>query len=289
MVVGFYFYVKHQIAPQQKVISKIEYLLFLPATLYGLLRGYWYYRIHIGLEKELFWNIYKTGFFVYNDFVYLTFSLAVILSVLHFIKNKRPYIKGSISKIKNWDWLFRFSWVYAIIILLNLLHQIIANVFNLQHSGQFYCVILILNTLYIYWIGYVSFTKSNLLFNVYHLKDSNTDLQNPLREKLEHLIKHEEVYANKNVKISDLAILLGVSEKELSIFIHETYQLSFSDYLNFHRVEKVKTLLASSEQNKFTLVAISEQAGFSSKSSFYAVFKKLTGLTPTQYKKTLQK
>ena len=289
MVVGFYFYIKHQISPQHKIISKIEYLLFAPAILYGLLRTYWYYRIHIGLEKDLFWNVYKTNFFVYNDFAYLLFSLAVMIALLRFIKTKRGMIKGSISKLKNWDWLLQFSWAYTIIILLNLLHQIIANAFHLEHSAQFYYVILILNTIYIYWIGYVGFTKSNLLFNVYSLKKPNTDLQNTLQIKLEQLIKDEKNYVHKNVKISDISLALHISEKELSTFIHETYQLSFSDFLNFHRVEKVKTLLASSEQNKFTLVAISEKAGFSSKSSFYAVFKKFTGLTPSQYKKTLEK
>jgi AraC-like DNA-binding protein len=277
MAVGFYFYIKHQIAQKHKVISTIEYLLFLPAVMYGIVRGYWYYSIHISLEKDLFWNVYKTGFFVYNDFAYLIFSLIILFFALRFIKNKRPAIKGSISKLKNWDWLYRFSWAYAIILILNLLHQIIANVVNLEHSAQFYYVILILNTLYIYWIGFVGFSKSNLMFNVYELKDSNNSLQNSLREKLEHLIKHNEIYANKNVKNSDIASMLNISEKELSIFIHENYQLSFSDFLNVHRVEKVKTLLASSDQSKFTLVAISEQAGFSSKSSFYAVFKKLTG------------
>ncbi len=289
MVVGFYFYVKYQIATKHKVISKIEYLLFTPAILYGLLRLYWYYRIHVVLEKDLFWNIYKTDFFVYNDFAYLTFGICVMFFALRFIKNKRSIIKGSISKIKNWDWLFRFSWAYTIIIILNLLHQIIANVFNLEHSAQFYYVILILNTIYIYWIGFVGFSNSKLLFNVYHLKESKSDIQNPLREKLEHLIKQKEVYTDENIKISDIAAQLNLSEKELSIFIHETYQLSFSDYLNKHRVEKVKTLLASSDQKRFTLIAVAEQAGFSSKSSFYAVFKKQTGLTPTQYKKMIEK
>jgi len=289
MVVGFYFYVKHQIAPQHKVISRWEYLLFLPATLYGLLRAYWYYRMHIGLEKDLIRNVFNSGFFVVNELVYLIFSLVVVLVLLRFMRDQKPLIKGTVSKLKNWDWLYRFSWVYTLIIIQNLLHQIIANAFNLENSARFYSIILVLNTLYIYWIGYVGFTKSNLLFNVYHLKDPETSLENPLQKKLEHLINEEEVYTNKNLKISDLALMLEVSDKALSVFIHETYQQSFSDYLNVHRVEKVKALLASSEQNRFTLVALSEQAGFSSKSSFYAVFKKLTGLTPTQYRKTLEK
>ncbi|MEM6265004.1 MAG: AraC family transcriptional regulator [Bacteroidota bacterium] len=288
MAVGFYFYVKHQIAPQHKVIARYEYLLFVPAILYGLLRGYWYYRIHIGLEKDLFWNVYKTGFFIYNDFAYLTFSLMVMIAVLRFVKIKNTSIKGSISKRKNWDWLYRFSGAHALIIVLNLLHLVLANALDLEHSGQFYSLILILNSVYIYWIGYVGFTKSNLLFNTYHLKDAKTHLH-PLKQKLEQMIHDEEIYVNQHLKVSDLALMLEVSEKELSTFIHETYHLSFSDYLNYHRVEKVKALLASSEQNRFTLVAIADQAGFSSKSSFYAVFKKLTGLTPTQYRKTLER
>jgi AraC-like DNA-binding protein len=60
--------------------------------------------------------------------------------------------------------------------------------------------------------------------------------------------------------------------------------MSFSDYINQQRIEKVKKLLKSEDQKKYTLLAIAENAGFSSKSSFNAVFKKMTGLTPTQYK-----
>ncbi|GAB5550791.1 MAG: hypothetical protein Sapg2KO_03820 [Saprospiraceae bacterium] len=141
--------------------------------------------------------------------------------------------------------------------------------------------------MYIYWIGFIGFTKSNFLFKTYQLRETEKVIlvKNPLKTQLENLINQEEIYTNQNLKVSDLAKLLEMNEKDLSLFIYENYGLSFTDYINFHRVEKVKTLLLSLEYEKFTLLALAEQAGFSSKSSFNAVFKKVTGLTPTQYKK----
>jgi AraC-like DNA-binding protein len=60
--------------------------------------------------------------------------------------------------------------------------------------------------------------------------------------------------------------------------------MNFSEFLNFHRIEKVKEFLKSSEAKKYTLVTLAEVAGFNSKSSFNATFKKMVGVTPSAYK-----
>ena len=149
-------------------------------------------------------------------------------------------------------------------------------------------MVLVLNSIYIYWVGAESLTKSQYLFNRFSLKGSRTEGEkggNELSQKLQYYLETEEVYSNKNLKVSDLAALLGIAEKDLSSHIHEEFGVSFSDYINQFRVEKVKKLLRDEEQEQYTLLAIAENAGFSSKSSFNAVFKKLTGLTPSQYKK----
>ncbi|MFD2562546.1 helix-turn-helix domain-containing protein [Aquimarina rubra] len=283
--VGFYFYIKNQIEKRANVISSIEYMLFLPAVLYGVLRTYWYVMLHSGIDKDIFWRVYQTGFFLYNDFAYLIFNLLIMMKVLGFIRNHKEMIKGSVSTRKNWEWLSKFSKMFIVVIILNLFHQIIAVLFNLEDSREFYYVILVLNSVYIYWIGFIGFTKSNLLFKTFHLKEQKE--QEPdrlLKNKIEHYMKNEEVFTNQNLKVSDLASLLSMPEKELSLYIHDTYHMSFTDFINTYRIEKVKSLLVSSEQEKFTLLAIAEKSGFSSKSSFNAVFKKITGSTPTQYK-----
>ena len=80
--------------------------------------------------------------------------------------------------------------------------------------------------------------------------------------------------------------MVETTEKALSLYIHESYGASFSEYINRLRVEKVKTMILNTEQEQYTLLALAEKAGFSSKSSFNAVFKRVTGFTPTQFKAT---
>ncbi|WP_405206818.1 helix-turn-helix domain-containing protein [Aquimarina sp. LLG6339-5] len=284
--VGFYFYIKSQIEKKACAISFAEYLLFVPAVLYGILRAYWYVMLHSGIDEYIFYRVYQTGFFLYNDFVYLIFNLILMIHVLGFINKNKDKIKGSLSIRKNWEWLSTFSWMFIVFIILNLLHQIIAVLFNLEDSGEFYYVILVLNSIYIYWIGFIGFTKSNLLFKTFYQKDHKAAAaDSALRNRIAYYMRTEEIFTNQNLKVSDLASLLSISEKELSLYIHDTYHMAFNDFINTYRIEKVKTLLVSSEQKKFTLLAIAEKSGFSSKSSFNAVFKKVTGLTPSQYKK----
>ena len=162
----------------------------------------------------------------------------------------------------------------------------------MQENGQLYLIILVINTIYIYWVGLESLTKSQFLFNVFSFKQNkNVKFQtlNSIAKKLKHFIKVEEIFTNKNLKVSDLATLLNTTEKELSAYIHESFNMSFSDYINHLRIEKVKKLMYSEDQKKYTLLAIAESAGFSSKSSFNAVFKKVTGLTPSQYRSVEKK
>ena len=152
-------------------------------------------------------------------------------------------------------------------------------------------MVLLVNSVFIYWIGFIGFSKSSLLFKAFKLKDDNTTALNEksevIKAKLQQAIEVEEVFTNPNLKIEQLAIQLEVSSKELSRFINETYQKNFSEYINHHRIEKVKKLLASPDDEKYTLVFIAEKSGFSSKSSFNATFKKITGCTPRQYRQQL--
>jgi AraC-like DNA-binding protein len=205
-----------------------------------------------------------------------------------FLKRNKTQLRGSNIIQKNWEWLLKFSNVFIGIIILNLILQGLVSLFP-QYDGKIYSMILISNSIYIYWVGFESLTKSNFLFNTFTIKNQNSDtIKTPSSfvKKLEHYIEVEEVFTNKNLKIVDLAVLLGTTEKELSLHIHESFKMSFSEYINQQRIEKVKKLLKTEDQKKYTLLAIAEHAGFSSKSSFNAVFKKITGLTPTQFKAT---
>lgn len=107
-----------------------------------------------------------------------------------------------------------------------------------------------------------------------------------LNSKLDAAIKTQQIFRQPNLSIRQLSMALGISSKELSKFLNEYHQMNFSEYINCHRIAYVKELLSSSEVEKYTLVSLAELSGFSSKSSFNATFKRMTGMTPSEYKKT---
>ena len=65
--------------------------------------------------------------------------------------------------------------------------------------------------------------------------------------------------------------------------INQNYNKSFNSYVNQYRVNDIIERLQCSEDSHKTLVAIAEESGFSSKSSFNSVFKEVTGNSPSYY------
>jgi AraC-like DNA-binding protein len=63
---------------------------------------------------------------------------------------------------------------------------------------------------------------------------------------------------------------------------------NFYQFVNEYRVSEIKKMLANPGYANYSIDAIGYECGFNSKSSFYSVFKKSTGMTPAQYKKSLE-
>lgn len=89
-------------------------------------------------------------------------------------------------------------------------------------------------------------------------------------------------YRRPKYSLRNLADEMGLSEQDLSWAINTGGQKNFSDFINELRIEDVKDFLRQTTHDK-NILDIAFNAGFNSKSSFNAVFKKHTGLTPSQY------
>jgi len=60
---------------------------------------------------------------------------------------------------------------------------------------------------------------------------------------------------------------------------------SFYDYINHYRVEEARQLLIDPGKAGYKISSIAYDAGFNSVSTFNEVFRKFTGLTPSQFRK----
>jgi AraC-like DNA-binding protein len=104
--------------------------------------------------------------------------------------------------------------------------------------------------------------------------------------RLLDVMEKDRPYLDSGLTLSKLADRISIPPHNLSEVINTQLNQSFFDFINKYRIEKVKADLADPSKNSYTLLAIGMDAGFNSKSSFNTIFKKYTGVTPSEYKKT---
>ncbi len=102
-------------------------------------------------------------------------------------------------------------------------------------------------------------------------------------ELLRNFMKEDRLYRDKRFTKAQLANHISWSEVQLSNILRDGLHTNFNDFINQYRVDEVKERLKNPQSRDYTLIAIAEECGFNSKTSFYRIFKKFTGHTPSEY------
>lgn len=123
--------------------------------------------------------------------------------------------------------------------------------------------------------------------NLYRTSRLSEEECRRILRSLDGIMKAERPYANPDLKISQLAAMAGRNGHELSFLFNQYLDKSFYDYVNEYRVAEFKRLAAEGASAKYTLTAMAERCGFSSRASFFRHFKAHTGQTPAEYLKGL--
>lgn len=105
-------------------------------------------------------------------------------------------------------------------------------------------------------------------------------------QKLELLCKEQHIYTDSTLNREKVAEKLGISAGYVSQIVNVITEDNFSNYINNYRVEAVKEMISNSEYENYNLLTMGLESGFTSKTTFYKSFKKVTGQTPNEYKNT---
>ncbi len=120
----------------------------------------------------------------------------------------------------------------------------------------------------------------------YKNKEIDRNTLDLINQKLSIIIE-KELFLNPNFTLEEAAKELKVTKHLLSQYINEILGKSFSNLITEYRIEKAKKLLET--EKNYTVESLGYDSGFSSKSTFFAAFKKITGLTPSEYQKSHSK
>lgn len=91
----------------------------------------------------------------------------------------------------------------------------------------------------------------------------------------------EENY-NKDISLVQVANYIGFSSFYLSKLIKENLEINYVTYVTTIRIQKAKQLL---EENELNVSEVAYEVGYSEPKYFSNVFKRMVGMTPSEYRK----
>lgn len=104
---------------------------------------------------------------------------------------------------------------------------------------------------------------------------------------LKAALEADDLYRRPNLSLADLTQFSGVSTHLASQALSEVGQTTFAELLARRRVAEAKRLLSLDENRDVAVEPIGMEAGFRSRSAFYAAFGAETGVTPAQYRRAI--
>jgi AraC-like DNA-binding protein len=106
-----------------------------------------------------------------------------------------------------------------------------------------------------------------------------------IKTSLVHAMENEKMYLEPELDLVQLSVKMGESSKKISQVINEIFEQNYYDFINTYRVNEAMNIFSSSTDPKLTVLEVLYKVGFNSKSSFNAVFKEKTGMTPSNFRK----
>lgn len=108
-------------------------------------------------------------------------------------------------------------------------------------------------------------------------------------DELKQLMLDRKVFTDPDLTMPDLATMLDLSPNVLSQVINGYCGLNFYTYINNFRADEVVEIMKKDVKKEKNVLDIAFAAGFKSKTTFNTFFKKHTGLTPSEFRKQLEK
>jgi AraC-like DNA-binding protein len=261
-------------------------IIFCSLTFGSLLRGsptVNFLNSHPRLPFIIFWILAVVQFSCYQYFIHSKWRLY------------QNIIRQEVSNTEDVSisWVRFFMSVFLVVnisFLLSLLAVIHLDVMNLVWKS-----VGIVFSLSIFALGYKGILQREIFYSdsvipAPPVEPPSMKEENPNTEVIDNLLafmRDKKPFLDPELSLSSLSKQIGLNRNQLSRLINEGIGENFYDFINRYRVDEVKRLMTDPQKQNYNLLGIALEAGFKSKSTFNLIFKRFTGLTPTEYKKNI--
>ncbi|MDW3192973.1 MAG: helix-turn-helix domain-containing protein [Cytophagales bacterium] len=232
------------------------------------------------------WGAYSEVKNIVSTACYLLFNVQFVIYIGLSIKKLwgNDHSTGPLKWIKVAVWLIVTPWLMQLIIL------IIEQVYNTPVSDLISLNLALFFGACAIFLSYMSQTVNSGFVQKEKYETSQlgeSELHSNI-EKIRQVISDQMLYKDPNFSQQMLASETQLTPRIISLTINQHTGQNFVDFINEYRVAAFKKTIKEDSSKNYTLVAIAEKCGFKSSSAFYAAFKKHAGMTPRQYKSTLE-
>ena len=291
LVILYTIEVTHQ---EHRVSTLQKTLLFLPGFIDVLINlGYTGFKgqILIG-ENELIYKI--------NLFASSVFNLIIYLKGLSFLKKHTNSIKHKFSYIENktFTWLKAFILINTSFLLIWMIDDSLIIIIGENMISHLFAEISLYATcISVFWIGFSSLRQEDLpeleesaLIRITEPEQKHENSEQDLRafSEINRILHREKLFLDPELTRQKVAQSCSKREKEITRIIKLGFENTFYHYINSLRIEHFKQIWKSEEFIHMSIEGIALESGFKSKSTFYAAFKKIEGVTPKEYERNLE-
>ena len=288
---AFYLYVKSLTTPDFK-LQRLQLLHLTPFILFEL-------STYILKQKFTLNDFFLSDS---NQWFRYTFSIASLISWIIYnyisismVSKHRKKLENEFSSIQKDN---NLKWLLFLIIIYNLYcgFSLICGIVLVSapnsippHYVYNYSALLIL----IYIFGFYGLRqkrifipeKTNEISKEKYAKSVLTDSKkSEIKCRIISFVEDTEAYLKPELNMTWLSTQTGIPKHNITEVLSTEMNKNFFGFINEYRVKKVKELLM--RKNYYSIEGIGYECGFSSKSSFFTVFKSITGMTPLEYKKS---
>ena len=286
---AFYLYVKSLVnksyTPKWIQLPHLAPFLFFEIFAYVMHEPY---AMNSFLEMDsMFW--FRTAFSIASIASWIAYNYATAVTIF----KHRSSLFNEYSTIESNK---KIGWLVFIVVFYNLycLILVVASLLSISLNINFplspvynYSTLLLL----VYILGFYGL-KQQVIYNQATIPPSierysksalTTERKEAIKSKITRLFDNKKPFLNPDFSMEILSETIGYPKHQITEVLNVDIGKNFFRFVNEFRVEEVKKQLRDSK-NHYSIEAIGYECGFNSKSSFFTVFKKVTGKTPQEFR-----
>ncbi|MEM9548979.1 MAG: hypothetical protein AAGA77_23535 [Bacteroidota bacterium] len=288
-----YTYVRRLLLDEDKYYN-LPALHFLPAISLALVSAYSVITYSPHEYYELFTSGYLNYFFTLIVVVGIISNAYYLYHSFKLIVEYRKEMKSILSfRQKQIDYLWAFLIAVAIFLIAWLVSFINSSVLKYSIWLINYDSVWVSISLFVYLVGYFSL-KQPELFRLTQINENKSQKErlskseiNSFRSLIDKLMNEQKLFLDPDLTMKNLADNMQTSTNNVSWLLNSVYNVNFYDFVNGFRVDEFVRRVEQGQHVHRTILGLSKDVGFKSKSTFYKSFKNILHKTPNQFIKSM--